>query len=124
MSIKPCLDLALQTSYQLRHCTIIHCSSVLHVHVPVVLIPKQHPEAVDNVLLVELHGDCLAVLAVDGVRGVALLSVIVLSVAVQQHVSPLALNGGSFATNSGHILLGNWGTVKQTLSGHKDLASA
>ena len=45
---------------------------------PVVLIPQQHPDTVDDVWLPQEHSDTLAVVLCDAVCGVAILPGVVL----------------------------------------------
>lgn len=72
---------------------------------PIILIPEEHVDAVDDVRLVELYSDALAPVSGDGVCGVTTLTAVVLSVSIQQGIFHLALNGGSIAVGCGHILL-------------------
>lgn len=70
----------------------------------VVSVPEEHPDAVDDVGMVQLHGDPFAVVAGDGVGGVALLATVVLGVSVEQHVLHLSLDGTGITLWGGYIL--------------------
>lgn len=75
---------------------------------PVVSVPEQHANAVDDVGLTELDSDALAVVAGDGVRCVALLSVVVLCVSVEEDISDLTLDRACVVLGCGHVLIRNW----------------
>lgn len=80
-------------------------------HVPVILIPEEHADGVDDVGLVELYRDALAPVSSDGVGGVAVLSCVVLRVPIEQGLLGLSLNGAGPSVRSGHILFWNYSNV-------------
>lgn len=76
--------------------------------IPIVLIPQEHDDAVDDVRLVQLDSDAFAPVPHNRVCGVAVLSIVVLCVPVEQSLFDLSLQRACITLRGGHVLFRNY----------------
>ena len=89
-------DITTHTTQNLLYLNVIRVGSVI-------AVPQEHAYAVNDERLPQLNGDASVSVPCDGVRGIALLSIVVLGVSVQQSLLHLTFHRLSIVLRRGNV---------------------